>query len=303
MKNILYRDLHAEIIDRIDNFTTPRQALGEFLRQKKASDVAIARAASRAMFHLLSTLPPTATPDLIHTVDLDMVRDQDNGVKVFEYPPQAFTERENEGILSFVIDGEEVDFADSEPYQQVVHTARSRIHNINAFNADHIKRRLYVACTGKVQAVILKKPHSIFAPPQNMFHGALIEITNNTAASGTILVSDGVNADVEVPVLSGDNEAAKIDKIVSAISDSDEFYYKAVNDDGKVQLALKYSVDFDRQMFPSVSGGGTGTYTISDNGTYEIPVPYHYIYVMATTAFNMLITDQLEPQPQPQQEE
>lgn len=288
MKNILYKNLFDELIDRLDNHVLSSPG-AEYVRQKKESPVEIARVATRGMIQLLRTISFTGVPDLVQEVVL-VKRNSAKNISTYSFPDQALSEREDLGIVSFVIEGEEVPLHESVSYDQLLHYANSRLYGGGpAFTVDPAKRTIQAPDDKAVSVVILRRPHSIYAPSSLMYAGASITLSVNVAAAGTVTITDGNNGSIGVPVLAADTVNQKLLKIVDAINAEEIFAYDAVFNDPIVQLYHRYDVDTDMKLNPQVVSGGTGTYDVADTGTYELPIPQYYFNDVATLANMALI--------------
>ena len=299
-RNILYRELYDDLIDRLDNFGTPSGPAGEFMKQKKKSPVVIAQAATAGMIDLLRRVSFQAIPDLVEALPLQQEIDNGNTrIHVFPLPEQALTERQDMGIIRFVINGEQVDFNSSVGYETLFHSSRSLMYSgsENIFHVSIESRRLYTLCKD-VKAIILKKPHSIYAPSQKMFAGSTITHSAPESVSDTILFFDGAGNSIEIEITDTDTIGTRHVKIANGINGSDEIMYRAVlpDDDSFVQLKHKYTYERDTPLKPQVAPAGTGVYTVEDTGTYEIPIPYHYFNEISLLSFNHLVGRPTEPQ-------
>lgn len=293
MINILYKNLHDELIDRLDSFvgSGPQR---EFVRIKKESEVELARAATQGVIHLLRTISYTGVPDLVQTLELTE-RNKRDEIRSFSFPPLSLHEREDGGIVSFIVDGEELDPNNSVPYNQLLHYTRSRLYSEFDFNIDIAKRTFFTNCTDKVYAIVLRQPHSVFAAESLMYAGASIDLTVNTAADGTVTITDGIGGSVAVPVLAADTVNQKLLKIVDAVNAAVGFAYNAIFNDPVVQLFHRYDeVSPNQKLKPQVVSGGTGTYVVTDTGTYELPVPEYYFNDLASLAFSALLDVNVE---------
>lgn len=279
MKNILYADLRDDLLDRLDNQVTPRGSLGEYIRAKKEAPVVLARACTRGMIELLRNIPHSAIEDLVQSVTLTGVAVNSN-ITRYAFPDQAISEREDGGIITLVVDGEEYPLEESISFPLLKATTMGPMYGgVTLFTADRRARRFYVSCGTEVSCIVLRKPHSIFAPSQNMFAGASLSCSNDANTDGDLVLSDGIGGSVTIALLGADSIAQMYSKIIAGVNADTDIAYNAVlsEDESFVQLYHKYTISENVRLSPSVVSGGTGTWAISDTGTYEIPVPYHYI--------------------------
>jgi phage tail sheath gpL-like len=124
-----------------------------------------------------------------------------------------------------------------------------------------------------------------------MFAGASVTCDTDDNADGTIVLSDGIGGSVDIAVLGADSIVQMYDKIVTAVNADTDIAYNAVlaEDNSFVQLYHKYTLDVNKRLSPSIVSGGTGTWSIADTGTYEIPVGYHYIDDVARLSIGYLM--------------
>ena len=276
MRNITYAQLRDEIIDQIDTTVTGQGATGDFLRQKKNSPIVIARAVSDAMIEFCRNISHVSVPDLVQTVELNRETITLDKLYGFGFPPGSMHERSDGGIISFILNGEQVSFDSSVLYEQVVAKSKLKMYNgkENIFNADVNKRRLYTTKIDAAYARIFKRPHSVYAPVQNMFHG--VKVDGSTGS--TVTITDGIGNSVSTQ--------GSQSNIVSAVNNATVFGYTAERTGGSILLKIRHDVRTDAKMNPTIIGN---SFTLTDVGTIDLPIPHHFIGTIASTGFAILL--------------
>lgn len=275
MRIIPYSELYDDVIDRLDNYVMSAGQGAEMLRQKKQSPVVVARAISAGVIEFCRQINHTSVPALVQTVEL-----QSEGITLddlygWSFPSAAMHEREDGGVISLILNGEQVDFQSGTEYDQVVIKSRLKTYTGDEaiFNVDINKRRIYTAKTQDVKARIFKRPHAAYAPSQNMFHGVTL-----IGSPASITLNDGIGGSVS---LSGTPAS-----MAAKVNAAESFAYSAEPISGGIQLSIRPYVSTDVRLKPTVAGGG---FTLTDVGTIDIPIPYHFIDTIASTSFAILL--------------
>lgn len=277
MRNINYAELRDDIIDRLDNAVLGQGAGGEILRQKKQSPSVIARAASAAIIEFCRQISHVSVPDLVQTVYLQSEGITFDDLYGFSFPSDAMHEREDGGVISFIMNGEQVDFGSSIPYEQLVAKSRLKMYTgkENLFSIDLNKRRIYTAKVTNPKVRIFKRPHSVYSAAQNMRHGVRV----SGATSSLVIIKDGIGGSVTSSIGGASN-------IVEAVNNSLTFAYNAEFVNGSLTFFIRPDVSTDIKLNPSIS---SGSFTLTDIGTYKIPIPHHFIDTIASTSFAILL--------------
>lgn len=291
MANIFYEELKSDVIDRLQ-YQVDR-TITEEDRQLLEAPQRLAKAATEALLRFVLVADAASIPDLV-TEFIPTKQRTFRKVNAYKFPEAIFAEREDSGILSVIVNGEELDWAQRTGVESVIYRANSLMYGPkdSVFAFDDLKKRLYAPKDASFSLLIVNHPHGIRPPEQGEFRGASLDVGSPATADGNIEISDGTNT-LTIAVENGDTAVEVATAIQDAIVASDTFYYDAYPGDTntEIKLNIRVGAPLNETLNPTFQDVGTTTVTvtITDIGTYILPISESYHDEIAESFFTQLM--------------
>lgn len=305
MANILYSELTEDVIDRLQHQVG--RTITEEDRQLLLAPQRLAKAATEALLRFCLVADAASIPDLVTETTLVKKRTF-RKVNAYQFPQAIFAEREDNGILAVILNGEEMEWRHRTGLESVIYRANSIMYGDNdpVFAYDDLKKRLYAPQNVSLAILLVNIPHTIRPAEQGEFRGADLDITAGASSAGNITLSDGTNSLV-VAVGAGDTAAQVATKILDAIVADADFNFDAYAGDSSTNLKLNIrpTAPLNTALNPSFDDtDATGvTATFSDIGTYVLPVGGSYHDEITEMFYRQLVSLDLGGQRKVPQEE
>jgi len=293
MRNILYSELIDNIEDRLNHFVG--KSLTESDRQLLIAPQRIAYAVTKALYEFVLYAEKSIISDLVISEILTETF-SDNNVNSYKFPNELFVFRKDKGIISIILDNEQMPINMGALKEEIDYFANSAMFGprFHAFSIDEYASYFYAPSKVQFTLEFIRLPDAVRSANQNDYKGVQVKITAAPTASGNITLSDGTNS-LTIALSNGDTINGTAQKITDAVNAATTFFYDAFLSNDTITLAHRFDNSLNTILNPSfVDTDTTGAVaTITDIGTYRLPVELDWLDVLAEKALKYLISTEI----------
>lgn len=311
--NILYQDLIDDIEDRLQHMTGT--VIQEETRQLLLAPERLARSCTQALLSFIKVAEASVIPALVLEQTLSAERTYRN-VSSYKFTENTFAERADNGMLSVIINGEELPWEQVSSYESVIFRANNVIYGDDdpCFNYDDFKKRIYTPDGVTVALVYVAMPHNIHSSKKDAAVGCELIVTVAPSSVGDVRISDGTNS-VTITLAGTETKLEVATAIISAVNSAPIFYFNAyaIDDSNKIQFNISPDAPLNGNVEIGFTDTGTTstTVTLLNNGTFILPVGKSYYNSLADEFTRQLLAVKLQgskrssssKEPEPQKEQ